>query len=252
MPDSHPFFPYDASVASKYDSLRGWRPPIPERILAVAGARPGSRFLDLACGTGNLMLALHGRCPARYVGIDLSPDMLRIARGKLPQALFVRGNVAGMPFATGSFDALAGAFFIHHVPEADRTRFFQEACRVLKNGCLAIVTRSHSQIRECLIGRFFPEAAEIDQRRFPEIGQIEARLRDAGFREVFSEPIVDRQIVVNEAYVKWMEAKPISTLDMIPEETFAAGIARLRAYAASPQARDERQTPFTLVFARKV
>jgi len=36
MPDSHPFFPYDASVASKYDSLRGWRPPIPERILAVA------------------------------------------------------------------------------------------------------------------------------------------------------------------------------------------------------------------------
>lgn len=252
MPNSHPVFPYDASVASKYDSLRGWRPPIPERILAVAGARPGCRFLDLACGTGNLMLALHSRCAAPYVGIDLSPDMLRIARGKLPQAVFVRGNVARMPFATGSFDALAGAFFIHHVPEADRPRFFQEAYRVLKNGCLAIVTRSHSQIRECLIGRFFPEAAEMDQRRFPEIGQIEAGLREAGFREVFSEPIVDREIVVNEAYVKWMEGRPISTLDMIPGETFTAGIARLRAYAASPQARDERQTPFTLVFARKV
>jgi len=252
MPNSHPVFPYDASVASKYDSLRAWRPPIPERILAVAGARPGSRFLDLACGTGNLMLALHSRRPARYVGIDLSPDMLRIARGKLPQAVFVRGDVAGMPFATGSFDALAGAFFIHHVPEAGRTRFFQEAYRVLKNGCLAIVTRSHSQIRECLIGRFFPEAAEMDQRRFPEIGQIEVGLRGAGFREVFSEPIVDREIVVNEAYVKWMEGRPISTLDMIPGETFTAGIARLRAYAASPQARDERQTPFTLVFARKV
>jgi ubiquinone/menaquinone biosynthesis C-methylase UbiE len=79
---------------------------------ALAYMRPGP-VLEIAHGTGNLLLDLHqaGYAP---VGLDLSPMMGRIARRKLlTQGValpLIRGRVQALPLASGSFATLVSTF----------------------------------------------------------------------------------------------------------------------------------------------
>jgi ubiquinone/menaquinone biosynthesis C-methylase UbiE len=50
---------------------------------------PTARVLDLGCGTGTLLDAVR---PARGVGVDLSPEMIRLARARFPRLEFRIGD----------------------------------------------------------------------------------------------------------------------------------------------------------------
>src|SRR5690606_15170504 len=77
-----------AAIANSYDlnnrvhSL--WRDQAWRRKAAnLAEITPGrDRVLDVACGTGDLTMALAARRPAEIVGIDFTPEMLDVARRK--------------------------------------------------------------------------------------------------------------------------------------------------------------------------
>jgi SAM-dependent methyltransferase len=64
---------------------------------------PGSRVLDLGCGTGDLLAALR---PARGVGVDLSPAMLEVARARHPGLELHQGDVEN----EATLDDIAGPF----------------------------------------------------------------------------------------------------------------------------------------------
>ncbi len=73
----------------------------------------GRRVLEVPCGTGNLLIDMQsaGYAP---VGLDLSPSMLDITRGKLrrngaPQQL-VRARAQALPFPDGVFDSIVMTF----------------------------------------------------------------------------------------------------------------------------------------------
>ncbi len=48
--------------------------------------RPGSSVLEVGCGTGDILAAVQ---PGRGMGIDISPEMARLAQAKHPQYRFV-------------------------------------------------------------------------------------------------------------------------------------------------------------------
>jgi SAM-dependent methyltransferase len=67
---------------------------------------PGSRVLDLGCGTGRLLAALE---PSRGVGVDFSPAVVDIARRRYPHLEFVLGDVEDpdvLAGIEGPFDAI--------------------------------------------------------------------------------------------------------------------------------------------------
>jgi len=57
-----------------------------DAILDAAGVCAGIRVLDVACGTGVLFEDYLARGAERIVGVDLSPEMVHIARRKFPQS----------------------------------------------------------------------------------------------------------------------------------------------------------------------
>jgi len=67
---------------------------------------------------------------AMRVGIDLSLDMLKIARKKCPNCGFVLADAENMPFKTSSFDAIILSLVYRHL--YSRGQFLKEAQRVLK------------------------------------------------------------------------------------------------------------------------
>ncbi len=63
---------------------------------------PGSRVLELGCGRGNVLAATR---PAVGVGVDLSTEMLRIARSRYPDLRFIHADVLDLDVGE-SFDVI--------------------------------------------------------------------------------------------------------------------------------------------------
>jgi ubiquinone/menaquinone biosynthesis C-methylase UbiE len=79
---------YFAQQASHWDELRSLHVAESEVEAAIAralGEAPMGRLVDIGTGTGR-MIALFGRDADHALGIDRSPEMLRLARAKLAEA----------------------------------------------------------------------------------------------------------------------------------------------------------------------
>jgi SAM-dependent methyltransferase len=102
-----------------------------DALLDAAGVGPGTKTLDLCCGTGLVAGAAVAR-GAIVSGLDFSPAMLEVARATHPALHFAEGDAEAMPFPDGAFDAVVSNFGVHHVPRPERA--LAEARRVLRPG----------------------------------------------------------------------------------------------------------------------
>jgi ubiquinone/menaquinone biosynthesis C-methylase UbiE len=105
----------------------GWDAAVAS-LTAALGRLPAATTLDVACGTGFLTRHL----PGEITGLDQSGQMLAIARSRMPEATFMRGDALGLSFEDQSFERLFTAHFYGHLEPAERERFVAEARRVAR------------------------------------------------------------------------------------------------------------------------
>lgn len=87
--------------------------------------------LDVACGTGDMAVSLVER-GCTVTGIDLSEEMLAIARQKAPIVTFMIADAEHLPFPDASFDAVTCAFGVRNFVHLEQG--LNEMLRVLKPG----------------------------------------------------------------------------------------------------------------------
>lgn len=92
----------------------------------------GSTVLDFGCGTGRLSEWLV-RNGARVEGVDVTPEMVAVARTRVPQAQFQTIEGPTLPFADGRFDLVVTAYVLQYYVGGD-SRIAQELVRVLREG----------------------------------------------------------------------------------------------------------------------
>lgn len=108
------------------------------RVLELAKPEPGEKVLDVACGTGVLTRAAAKAVGQKgsVIGLDLSPDMLNLARnqsdGQFPAIEWQEGNAQDLPFENQAFDIVFCELGFMFFP--DRTIALKEIWRVLKPG----------------------------------------------------------------------------------------------------------------------
>ncbi len=171
-------------IAGSYDRLNDlmtaglhhrWR----DMGVMLARVGPGSSVLDVCCGTGDFAFALRRAVgpSGRVVGVDVSGEMLKIAREKSGRnqlyVEFMRGDVLDLPFPDGGFDACTAGFGIRNV--ADITRAFGEMRRVCRPGgrvvCLEI-----TQPRIPVFKQFYKVWFDL---AVPRLGKLAARDEEA-------------------------------------------------------------------------
>jgi demethylmenaquinone methyltransferase/2-methoxy-6-polyprenyl-1,4-benzoquinol methylase len=103
----------------------GWEEAV-ERLCEALAALEPKHTLDVACGTAFLTRHLRGL----LTGLDQSPEMLAIARRRLPQASFAQAEALALPFADGAFERVFTSHFYGHLGPVERERFLAEARRV--------------------------------------------------------------------------------------------------------------------------
>lgn len=98
-------------------------------LLDSAGDLRGRHVLEVASGTGHLAEAMHAR-GATVVGIDVAPNMVALARQRVPGAVFHEGDAEALPFEDAQFDSVFCSFGLLHF--AQPARALREMARVLK------------------------------------------------------------------------------------------------------------------------
>jgi ubiquinone/menaquinone biosynthesis C-methylase UbiE len=117
----------DESLAGSHDQYNQRRVENIVRNLSVESG--GSLFLDLGCGTGNV-LKFGQKYFAEVVGVDLSLNMLRIANSRGNEVM--QADALHLPFLSEIFDCVSCFSVVHHI--YDQRPFFGEIHRVLKEG----------------------------------------------------------------------------------------------------------------------
>jgi ubiquinone/menaquinone biosynthesis C-methylase UbiE len=148
---------------------------------AKAEAGPGSRILDVCCGTGAVALAFAETYRhTLLVGCDFSRGMLQKARGKTigRRALFVEADAAKLPFADDTFDVITCSHALYELKGEARERALWEMKRVSRpGGCVLLMEHEvpvNPVLRLLFYMRLFSMGSE-DARQFAT-GGIE-RLR---------------------------------------------------------------------------
>jgi len=164
--------------------------PWAEITLAEMKLTPSDCMLDIACGTGIVARVASERFAlANVVGVDLSPDMLAVARAVAPAIDWRVGSADALPLRDGErFDVVVCQQGLQFFP--DKQAAASEMLRVLKpGGRLAIATwRSDEEIPFFLELRRVAErhlGSIADQRySYGDAASLETLLHQAGFGEV--------------------------------------------------------------------
>jgi len=203
-----------AAIASRYDLLnhllsgnfdRRWRRLVVKSV--VANLPVGhARVLDVACGTGDLSLALVAGTHAQVVGLDFCRPMLDIAAAKSSRRglaiPFVEGDALRLPFNDQSFDGASIAFGLRNLASVEGG--LRELLRILRpGGTVAVLEFSKPQtpILRTFFRLYFTKLLPLfgglisgsrsayeylpdSVSRFPDQVSLAALMEEIGFKEV--------------------------------------------------------------------
>lgn len=227
---------FESSVFSRFDAVQArFKPDVPRddpRLLAILrhlGPIAGKVVLDLGCGKGRFAARFLEE-KARVIGIDPSGGMLLAARDA--GLAVAKGSARRVPMADASVDRVVLIEVIEHVEAGRVGETLREAARVLRpGGTIVIVDKNAASLDP--VRPWLPAilVKRIDEARgrgmYPRgslarecwfwPGQVEGRLRRAGFEGVRTERILGRaeegrpvfgRFPIARRFVVWSARRP--------------------------------------------
>ena len=151
-----------AAWAASYDSPGNRTVAAEER--AVHGLLAPGVALDAGCGTGrhSAHLAALGHA---VVGVDASPEMLLLARERVPAGDFREGDLRALPVQDASADVVVCALALSHLPDLGAVA---ELGRVLKPGGTLVLSNPHPFATAVLGARAWCRTPDGERVEIPE------------------------------------------------------------------------------------
>jgi len=185
-----------ASGAAYEPYVGRWSRLVAREFLTWLGLPPGSRWLDVGCGTGALsQLVLETASPSEVIGIDPSEGYVAYAREHVTgeRVAFEIGDAQQLPFENGSFDAVVTGLVLNFLSQPGRG--VAEMVRVTRRPGGAVAAYVWDYAGKMQLMRHFwdaavaldPAALELDEgRRFPicHPGPLEQLFKSAGLQDV--------------------------------------------------------------------
>lgn len=222
-------------LAHLYDSQPYREKPVDPHLLAFLAARPALdpaslAALDMACGTGNQLVANRTRLPrARLAGLDVFGSMLNQARRKTRAVLWVQADAAAPPFPGNSFHYISNQFAFHHVRR--KRAMLRAVFRLLRPGGQFVMTNiAPHNMTGWLCYRYFPAALAVDRRDFLSPKTLTDVAEQVGFVQISLD--LNRRTEEQDLRQFAQTARrrdTCSQLTAISDADYRAGLRRLEA-----------------------
>ncbi|WP_210507007.1 class I SAM-dependent methyltransferase [Naasia sp. SYSU D00057] len=233
-----------SAVAADWARLWGrFAGPAREALVAAAAIGPGTRVLDVGCGSGEFLRLLQER-GARATGIDDAPGMVEIARSAVPSAEVRVGDALDLPWPYDSFDAVVAVNALELTGDPELA--LAEAMRVtVPGGVVAVANwaegaRNDVDAIEAAVAEAYEEEPSPDgPLRLP--GGLERLLTAAGLDVVASgtvpavweaadEDALVRGILLGEDDAGLAAAAPVVVAAAEPFRTAGGGYRLVNAF----------------------
>jgi SAM-dependent methyltransferase len=162
---------------------------------------PHGKVLDLGCGYGrdSEFFTKNGY---DYIGIDISPEMIRLARRDHPQAKFDIGDIYKLNFLEGNFNGFWAACSLLHIPKQNLTGALASLKIVLKHDAIGFVSVKQGS------GEIMKEWQHSGHKRFfayyePE--EFAAKLKESGFEILEMRPHVPYYPTDGDFYIYYVK-----------------------------------------------
>ena len=195
------------NIASKYDFLNkvlslkldsSWR----NKAIKMVGIEANDKVLDLACGTGDMMIAIKKNHPdSKVFGADFSVNMLTINKKKIPDSVLSAADAHFLPYKNNSFNKVTISFGFRNV--ADKSQGLKELYRVLDNNgriCILELTQPENRFINAIYKLYFkkllpyiggmfsskkaytylPDSVYL----FPRRKEFQGMIEEAGFKNI--------------------------------------------------------------------
>jgi ubiquinone/menaquinone biosynthesis C-methylase UbiE len=134
---------YDV-VSRRYDEVTGAETKYQEWIDGlIAQLGPGSRVLDVGCGSGVPMARALSDAGHQVVGVDISEVQISRARAQVPNAEFVNADVMSLEFPPESFDVVVSLYALIHLPLDEQPVLIGRIASWLRPNGLFLCTTGH-------------------------------------------------------------------------------------------------------------
>jgi SAM-dependent methyltransferase len=174
---------YDSVAAAYAERFRGELAGKPlDRALFAAFAElvqgmGGGAVADIGCGPGHVAAYLHGLGLTAF-GIDLSPEMVAVARRSYPGLRFDEGSMTALDLPDGHLAGVVAMYSIIHIPPDRLPDVFAEFRRVLAAGGYLLVAFQAGDERRH-VTEAFGRPVRVDAYRLPP-GHVAGLLTQAG------------------------------------------------------------------------
>jgi ubiquinone/menaquinone biosynthesis C-methylase UbiE len=228
----------DAELARAYAEVRsglsdGLRDLWVGAFRSAVPAGPRLRLLDIGCGTGRFTALLAEAFGSPTIGIDGSPAMLR--ERALPAGLpvaFASADATALPFRAMSIDVALLSMVYHLLAAAAvAAPAVAELHRVVRQGGSVLIRTPTLEIVDRISWLpFFDGARALDEARLPPRAAIVATFEAAGFAP-HTHRIIEQEFARSPLQaLEKVRRRPFSTLRLLSDEVFAAGLARYEAH----------------------
>jgi SAM-dependent methyltransferase len=172
-------------VAGKYESRflgELHNKPRDRELLERFATSAGDPVVDVGCGPGQIgaFVRDHGRF---VVGLDLSTEMVRLAKGRLDGALVA--DMRLLPLATGRLGGIVAFYSLIHLRRTELETAVREFHRVLRPGGHVLLT-AHEGDDEVELDRFLDEPVRFGATLF-QLDELVTATERAGLEVTLAE-----------------------------------------------------------------
>jgi ubiquinone/menaquinone biosynthesis C-methylase UbiE len=140
---------------------------------------PHSTILDIGCGSGLVAKFLMDR-GLRVTGIDISKNMLKLARQCAPEAKFYKMDMTRMRFVDNSFDGVVALYSIIHLPRIFHERIFKKISRITRTNGIVLLSVGGSNLENSIEDNWMNWGAKLYWSHFDKEVNLKL-LERAGF-----------------------------------------------------------------------
>lgn len=221
---------YDGALANVYEKGR----ELPDAVLRLWTDRIDRYLrrrhmvgLDVGSGTGRFSAALADGLGCDVIAVEPSDAMREVAAAEHAHARVAvrKGSAESLPVPPESCDFAFLSCVLHNI---DLDACARELRRALRPRGQVFIRSSFSGRLEGLEWlAYFPAARAIDERRMPTVDQVVGAFRDHGFVQDALENVEQETAPGLRALYERLQLRAISTLRLISDNDFEAGLALL-------------------------